>query len=66
MFYEALKELTEHGKQQLAPSLHVSGSVEGFLLGGLAGGMYILLCSSIVSLLLIFSLLSFSLQFLLI
>lgn len=41
MFYEALKDLTDYVKQKRIPSLdhHVNSSVEGLLLGGLAGGM---------------------------
>ncbi|KAJ6375721.1 hypothetical protein OIU77_000646 [Salix suchowensis] len=40
MFYEALKDLTEYGKQIWIPSLdhHINSSVEGLFLGGLAGG----------------------------
>lgn len=40
-FYEALKELTEHGKTKYLPNsdLEVSNSFEGLVLGGLAGGM---------------------------
>ncbi|KAJ6887543.1 mitochondrial substrate carrier family protein E [Populus alba x Populus x berolinensis] len=40
MFYEALKDLTDYAKQKRIPSLdhHVNSSVEGLLLGGLAGG----------------------------
>ncbi|XP_008794194.2 mitochondrial substrate carrier family protein E isoform X1 [Phoenix dactylifera] len=39
-FYEALKDLTEHGRQKFIPDadLHISSSFEGLLLGGLAGG----------------------------
>ncbi|OAY84177.1 putative mitochondrial carrier, partial [Ananas comosus] len=39
-FYEALKDLTEFGKQKYLPNsdLHVSSTFEGLLLGGLAGG----------------------------
>nr|CAB3501605.1 unnamed protein product [Digitaria exilis] len=39
-FYEALKELTEHGKTKYLPNsdLDVSNSFEGLVLGGLAGG----------------------------
>ncbi|CAK7323235.1 unnamed protein product [Dovyalis caffra] len=41
MFYETLKDLTEYGKQKWIPSLDhlINGSVEGLVLGGLAGGM---------------------------
>lgn len=41
MFYEALKDLTEYGKQRWIPSLnsYVNISIEGLVLGGLAGGM---------------------------
>ncbi|KAJ4713191.1 putative Mitochondrial carrier protein [Melia azedarach] len=40
MFYEALKDLTEYGKQRWIPSLdgYVNNSMEGLVLGGLAGG----------------------------
>ncbi|XP_051115782.1 uncharacterized protein LOC127240950 [Andrographis paniculata] len=40
-FYEAFKKTTEYGKQKLFPSsdFHVNSSVEGLLLGGLAGGL---------------------------
>lgn len=40
MFYEALKDVTEYGRQKWIPnsSWHVNSSVEGLLLGGLAGG----------------------------
>ncbi|KAG4171009.1 hypothetical protein ERO13_A12G182400v2 [Gossypium hirsutum] len=38
MFYEALKDLTEKGRQKWAPDFHVDGSMEGLILGGLAGG----------------------------
>ncbi|KAI8018162.1 hypothetical protein LOK49_LG04G01847 [Camellia lanceoleosa] len=39
-FYEALKDLTEYGKKKWIPSsgYHVNSSIEGLLLGGLAGG----------------------------
>uniref|UniRef100_A0A2P2PPQ4 Mitoferrin-like n=1 Tax=Rhizophora mucronata TaxID=61149 RepID=A0A2P2PPQ4_RHIMU len=41
MFYEGLKDLTEYGKQKLKLRLdyHVSNSMEGLVLGGLAGGL---------------------------
>lgn len=41
MFYEALKDLAEYGKQRWIPNLdcYVNSSVEGLVLGGLAGGM---------------------------
>lgn len=41
MFYEALKDLTEYGKPRWVPSLdrYINSSVEGLILGGLAGGM---------------------------
>ena len=41
MFYEALKDLSEYGKQRWIPSLnsYVNISIEGLVLGGLAGGM---------------------------
>ncbi|XP_048330170.2 uncharacterized protein LOC107419042 isoform X2 [Ziziphus jujuba] len=40
VFYEALKDLTEHGKQKWSTNsnFHVSSSLEGLVLGGLAGG----------------------------
>lgn len=40
MFYEALKNVTEYGKQKWIPNTkyQVNSSMEGFLLGGLAGG----------------------------
>ncbi|KAL0926061.1 hypothetical protein M5K25_004443 [Dendrobium thyrsiflorum] len=40
-FYEAFKNLAEHGKQRLPPgrNVHFSSSFEGLLLGGLAGGL---------------------------
>ena len=39
-FYEALKDLTDFGKQRLLPrsDLQVTNSFEGLILGGLAGG----------------------------
>ncbi|XP_057950641.1 uncharacterized protein LOC131145520 isoform X2 [Malania oleifera] len=39
-FYEALKDWTEYGKQKLIsnPEYHANSSVEGLVLGGLAGG----------------------------
>ncbi|KAF8407867.1 hypothetical protein HHK36_007005 [Tetracentron sinense] len=39
-FYEALKDLTEYGKQRWLPSpdCYLNSSIEGLLLGGLAGG----------------------------
>ena len=42
MFYEVLKEFTEYGKQKLNtnPNFHVNSSLEGLVLGGLAGGTY--------------------------
>lgn len=39
MFYEALKDLTEKGRRKWAPNFHVDGSMEGLVLGGLAGGI---------------------------
>ncbi|KAJ1376441.1 mitochondrial substrate carrier family protein E [Sesbania bispinosa] len=41
MFYEALKDVTEYGKQRWtsSPNWHVNNSFEGLVLGGLAGGM---------------------------
>lgn len=41
MFYEALKDLTEHGKQRWMPNSDVNSSLEGLVLGGLAGGMHL-------------------------
>lgn len=40
-FYEALKDLSDFGKQKLFPNSNyrVNGSLEGLLLGGLAGGL---------------------------
>lgn len=38
MFYEALKDVTEYGKQKLIPNYHVNSSFEGLVLGGFAGG----------------------------
>ncbi|XP_059440768.1 uncharacterized protein LOC132173322 [Corylus avellana] len=40
MFYEAMKNVTEYGKQKWIPNTNyqVNSSMEGFLLGGLAGG----------------------------
>ncbi|KAH7528863.1 hypothetical protein FEM48_Zijuj05G0123000 [Ziziphus jujuba var. spinosa] len=40
VFYEALKDLTEYGKQKWSTNsnFHVSSSLEGLVLGGLAGG----------------------------
>lgn len=50
MFYEALKDVTEHGKQRWmsGTNLHVNNSFEGLVLGGLAGGMSCALRSSIL------------------
>lgn len=50
MFYEALKDLTEHGKQKWVPNpdYHINGSLEGLLLGGLAGGMCCTYASSYI------------------
>lgn len=47
MFYEGLKDLTEHGKQQWIPNsaYRVNSTIEGLVLGGLAGGMCLLLHS---------------------
>lgn len=41
MFYEALKDVTEYGKQRWisGPNWDVNSSLEGLVLGGLAGGM---------------------------
>lgn len=41
MFYEALKDVTEYGKQKWisSPNWQVNNSFEGLVLGGLAGGM---------------------------
>lgn len=41
MFYEAMKDVTEYGKQRW----HVNSSLEGLVLGGLAGGMSFALLS---------------------
>ncbi|KAK9118870.1 hypothetical protein Scep_016963 [Stephania cephalantha] len=43
-FYEAFKDLTDYGKQRwlLDADFHVNSSLEGLLLGGLAGGMCLL------------------------
>lgn len=43
MFYEALKDMTEYGKQRwnINPNCHVNSSMEGLILGGLAGGMFL-------------------------
>lgn len=38
VFYEALKDFTEHGKQRWFPNCHLNSSMEGLFLGGLAGG----------------------------
>ncbi|KAG6533748.1 hypothetical protein ZIOFF_007623 [Zingiber officinale] len=40
MFYEALKDMTEYGKQRFLSNsnLHLGSSFEGLVLGGLAGG----------------------------
>ncbi|KAK4744131.1 hypothetical protein SAY87_010443 [Trapa incisa] len=40
MFYEALKDLTRHGKQKWAPNSNysVGSTFEGLVLGGIAGG----------------------------
>ncbi|KAK9116467.1 hypothetical protein Sjap_015414 [Stephania japonica] len=40
-FYEAFKDLTDYGKQRwlLDADFHVNSSLEGLLLGGLAGGL---------------------------
>lgn len=48
MSYEALKDVTEYGRQKWIPNSnwHVNSSLEGLLLGGLAGGMF-LPCASI-------------------
>lgn len=37
MFYEALKDLTDQGKKKF-PQYRVNSSIEGLVLGGLAGG----------------------------
>lgn len=41
VFYEGLKDLTEYGKQNYIrdPKFRINSSVEGLILGGLAGGM---------------------------
>jgi hypothetical protein len=43
-FYEAMKDLSVYGKRKylLNSDLEVSNSFEGLVLGGLAGGMFIL------------------------
>lgn len=48
MFYEALKDATEYGKQKWIhnPKYHANSSVEGLLLGGLAGGTCLTCTSS--------------------
>ena len=48
MSYEALKDVREYGRQKWIPNSnwHVNSSLEGLLLGGLAGGMF-LPCASI-------------------
>ncbi|KAK3037960.1 hypothetical protein RJ639_030665 [Escallonia herrerae] len=40
-FYEALKDVTQYGKQKWFPNsnYHVNSTLEGLLLGGLAGGL---------------------------
>ncbi|XWS60444.1 hypothetical protein CRYUN_Cryun07bG0037000 [Craigia yunnanensis] len=38
MFYETLKDVTEKGREKWAPNFHVDSSIEGLVLGGLAGG----------------------------
>lgn len=45
MFYEGLKDLTEYGKKKCIrnPNFHINSSLEGLILGGLAGGMCTLL-----------------------
>lgn len=45
MAYEALKDLNEYGTQRWIPSLgqYLNSSIEGLLLGGLAGGMFVYL-----------------------
>lgn len=39
--YEALKEVTEYGRQKWFPNsrFHVNSSFEGLVLGGIAGGI---------------------------
>ncbi|KAL8141892.1 hypothetical protein V2J09_014924 [Rumex salicifolius] len=41
MFYESMKEMTEYGSKRWAPNsdFHLNSSLEGFLLGGVAGGL---------------------------
>lgn len=41
MFYEGLKDLTEYGKKKIMPNstYQINSTMEGLLLGGLAGGM---------------------------
>ena len=43
MFYETLKDMAEYGKKNwnIAPNGLVSSSMEGLVLGGLAGGMFL-------------------------
>lgn len=45
MFYEGLKDLTEYGKKKYMhnQNFHINSSLEGLILGGLAGGMCTLL-----------------------
>ena len=43
MFYETLKDMAEYGKKNwnIAPNGLVNSSMEGLVLGGLAGGMFL-------------------------
>lgn len=43
-FYEAFKSMTDYGMQRLFPNSNQSmnGTLEGLLLGGVAGGKYLL------------------------
>jgi len=44
MFYEALKDLTNYGmiKWVHNPDFHANNSIEGLLLGGVAGGIAVI------------------------
>lgn len=52
MFYEALKDLTEYGKHKWSPNpdYNFNSSLEGLVLGGLAGGMCCIRDSSLARL----------------
>lgn len=43
MFYEGLKSFSEYGKQKWSSSqrYEINSSIEGLVLGGLAGGMHV-------------------------